>query len=553
MLTRIHCDKFSDKIPDKTIYFHDGLNCIVGTDEATNSIGKTLLLLIVDYCLGGTKYTDQKEESDSIKHIGNHEIDFSFVFDGTQYDFKRKTNEPNFYYECDKEFKIAKGPLKIDLLRQFLKDKYGLSYCKYSFRELVDRFLRIYGKENYNPSKPLYIKGAKDGEEINALEMLFSKYNLLDSIKTEKRRVSDQIKAYSSAKKQSIISKGISSKNELKEKQDEVAELNKEIESMADSFSNGFDITYASLSDENIELLSEHDELVKEKDRIRLRLRKLANMTGETRLMTDSDLENLKSVFPEESFKQLSVINEFQKLVIKNVNSEIEDTRKELKNQLEEVEKRLTSIESRMSDEKIPSKVTKDGAMVIAEKMKERDIINAEINRYDKIQGLKDNKKSLEEKLKEKEKDILSSISSSINDELEKTNKAIYKESHESPVLVLKDAIHYTFSTPNDRGNGTDYKNIILFDMALLKLSMLPFAIHDTPLFKEMWDEPADNIFRLYSSYQKQIFVAIDRIVSLDDVAQEIIEQHQVIKLGLDKNSLFGFQWNLETADNKKN
>lgn len=114
-------------------------------------------------------------------------------------------------------------------------------------------------------------------------------------------------------------------------------------------------------------------------------------------------------------------------------------------------------------------------------------------------------------------------------------------------MLVLKDASHYSFSTPNDKGNGTDYKNIILFDLTLLKLSMLPFVIHDTPLFKEVWDEPVDNIFRLYSSYRKQIFVAIDRINTLDDIAKNIIERNQVIRLGLDKDSLFGFQWNLES------
>lgn len=547
MLTRIHCDRFSDQIPDKTICFHDGLNCVVGTDEATNSIGKTLLLLIIDYCLGGTKYTEKKDESDSVKHLGNHEIDFSFVFDDVQYDFKRKTDEPNSYYECDKYFKIVKGPQKINLLRKFLKEKYSLSDCKYSFRELVDRFLRIYGKENYNPSKPLYIKGTKDEEAVNALEMLFSKYNLLDSIKTQKHAVSDQIKAYLTAERQSVIAKGISNKKELKEKQNEIATLNKEIEIMVDSFSRGSEITSVSLSDKNIELLSQHDDMVKEKDRIRLRLKKLKDMTGESRLMTDSDLNGLKLLFPRESFNQLTLINDFQKRIIQNVNSEIESSRTELEVRLKEVEKQLTTIEAEMSDEKLSNKMTKNGALAIAEKITERDRINAEISRYDKTQSLKEKKKLLEIELKNKEKNVLSEIAASVNEELEKENSTIYKKSRQAPMLVLKDASHYSFSTPNDKGNGTDYKNIILFDLTLLKLSMLPFVIHDTPLFKEVWDEPVDNIFRLYSSYRKQIFVAIDRINTLDDIAKNIIERNQVIRLGLDKDSLFGFQWNLES------
>lgn len=553
MLTRIHCDKFSNKIPNKTILFREGLNCVLGTDEATNSIGKTLLLLIIDYCLGGTKYTEKGGESDVVKHLGNHEIDFSFVFAGVQYNFKRKTENAHSYYECDNDFKIVKGPLKIDALRAFLKEKYDLSDCKYSFRKIIDRFIRVYGKENYNPSKPLYIKGTKEEEAINALEMLFSKYKLLDPIKTEKQSVSDQTKAYSSAERQSIISKGISNKKEFEEKQRNAARLSEEIENMANSCFSNVEVFSSSLTDENIELLSKHEELVKKRDGIKLRLRKLKDMTGESQLMTDDDLKKLLTVFPKENLKKLGAINDFQRRIIQNVNSEIMESRSRLESALKETEEQLGSIEFKISSENLPTKVTKNVATAIAEKIEERDRINAEINRYNKIEGLKESEKSLEEKLHEKEKDVLFCIMASVNDELAKKNKTIYRESRQAPELILKDATHYSLSTPNDKGNGTDYKNIILFDLTLLTLSQLPLAIHDTPLFKEIWDEPVDNIFRLYSTYQKQIFVAIDRVSALDNTVKDIVKQHQSIRLGLDEDSLFGFQWNLENrGDNQK-
>lgn len=553
MLTRIHCDKFSNKIPNKTILFREGLNCVVGTDEATNSIGKTILLLIIDYCFGGTKYTEKGRDSDAIKHLRNHEIDFSFVFADVQYNFKRKTEEANSYYECDNDFKIVKGPLKIDILKAFLKEKYDLSDCKYSFRRIIDRFIRVYGKENYNPSKPLYMKGTKEEEAVNTLEMLFSKYGLLDSIKTEKQSVSDQIKAYSSAKKQSIISKGIGSKKEFEEKRQNVARLNEEIENMANSCSSDVEIIGSSLTDENIELLSKHDELIKRKDGIKLRLRKLKEMTGESRLMTDDDLKNLLAIFPNENFKKLGTINDFQRRIIQNVNYEITESRSRLESALKETEEQLASIESKISSENLPTKVTKNVAVAIAEKIAEHDRVNAEIKQYNKIGSLKESEKSLEEKLHEKEKDVLSCIMTSVNNELAKKNQMVYKESRQAPELILKDAAHYSLSTPNDKGNGTDYKNIILFDLTLLTLSKLPLAIHDTPLFKEIWDEPVDNIFRLYSTYQKQIFVAIDRINALDDTAKDIINRHQSIRLGLDEDSLFGFQWNLKNQDDDQN
>ena len=126
-------------------------------------------------------------------------------------------------------------------------------------------------------------------------------------------------------------------------------------------------------------------------------------------------------------------------------------------------------------------------------------------------------------------------------------NDSIYNEIHQSPVVDFKDADHYSFSTPNDHGNGTEFKNIIILDLALLKTSKLPFVIHDSPLFKNIGDEPAGNLFKLYSQFKKQIFVSIDRVNALDMEAQEIIDKTKVVQLGENEESLFGFQWNLET------
>lgn len=45
MLKEIYCDKFKKKL----IEFHDGLNIILGDDIASNSIGKSTMLLAIDF------------------------------------------------------------------------------------------------------------------------------------------------------------------------------------------------------------------------------------------------------------------------------------------------------------------------------------------------------------------------------------------------------------------------------------------------------------------------------------------------------------------------
>ena len=55
MLKRIRCDKFREK----EIIFHPGLNAVIGDEIASNSIGKSTLLMIIDFVFGGSEYIKQ--------------------------------------------------------------------------------------------------------------------------------------------------------------------------------------------------------------------------------------------------------------------------------------------------------------------------------------------------------------------------------------------------------------------------------------------------------------------------------------------------------------
>lgn len=63
MLSEIYCEKFHQK----RITFHKGLNVVLGTSKADNSIGKSSLMLIIDFAFGGTTYS---RSSDILKNVG---------------------------------------------------------------------------------------------------------------------------------------------------------------------------------------------------------------------------------------------------------------------------------------------------------------------------------------------------------------------------------------------------------------------------------------------------------------------------------------------------
>ena len=80
LLREIRCDEFKDEGEvRKPITFHAGLNTVMGASRASNSIGKTTFLLIIDYVFGGRDYV--MLNTDVTKNVGQHTICFAFEFE----------------------------------------------------------------------------------------------------------------------------------------------------------------------------------------------------------------------------------------------------------------------------------------------------------------------------------------------------------------------------------------------------------------------------------------------------------------------------------------
>lgn len=93
MLTEIKSEVFAEK----AVIFHEGLNVILGDSTASNSIGKSTMLMIIDYVFGGDTYI--KNNHDAIEKLGDHSFQFSFCFDGEMLYFARSTNRYK-YLQC---------------------------------------------------------------------------------------------------------------------------------------------------------------------------------------------------------------------------------------------------------------------------------------------------------------------------------------------------------------------------------------------------------------------------------------------------------------------
>lgn len=96
MLKSMSCEKLI-KSP---LIFDKGLNAVVGADDAHNSIGKSSILMLIDFAFGGSDFPDKCD--DVIRHVGHFKVGVTFEFDKL-YSFIRDTKNPDQVYLVEEQ------------------------------------------------------------------------------------------------------------------------------------------------------------------------------------------------------------------------------------------------------------------------------------------------------------------------------------------------------------------------------------------------------------------------------------------------------------------
>lgn len=167
MLKELRCSLFKKQL----INFHNGLNIILGDDDAKNSIGKSSALIAIDFIHGGVSLLEDK--SGAIRAMGHHHYDFKFAFFGKNYFFSRSTAFPEIVHVCDEKYTNI-SDISIEDFRKQIKEIYNLQQCEKTFRFLVGPFSRIWGKGGIDSDHP-FLASVKElnGTGIERLVDLF--------------------------------------------------------------------------------------------------------------------------------------------------------------------------------------------------------------------------------------------------------------------------------------------------------------------------------------------------------------------------------------------
>lgn len=558
MLVEIRCDKFISYGKQRPpILFHYGLNTVLGSESGSNSIGKSTFLMIVDFAFGGDDYV--LKSTDVQNKVGPHTIQFAFEFGGERYFFSRDTINYTHVSRCDMEYKPIVDMTR-DQFRSFLLENYDIKLPHISFRDIVGRYFRIYGRDNLDEKRPLSTAhGEAPKKAITALMKLFGVYAAVHDLEVAFEKSKDERDAYKKAQDFQFIPR--IGKRQLRDNEKLIADLKDELAQLQVNSGNEL----MGLDSQQAEILADLrwrlTTAKRQKSRVISKLKAVENdMVFDRRNHSDNDVfygdasdsgkirafQKLQSFFPDVELKKIDDIERFHQQLVNVLNSEYEEARQRYHTLINVATEEIASLEHQIRLSGLTPKVSRSILEEYAAKKGQIKAIEKENEAHMKMEELKSAAKEMEDRLLALQEEQIGFLQSTINVRMDKINDVVYLGEKKSPVLTIKKPNSYTFLTPDDTGTGTSYKGLVVFDLAMLQLTDLPALVHDSVILKQIADEPLERIIELYSDTPKQVFIALDKKGSYTDKTQKILESSTIINLSDGGNELFGRSWNLK-------
>lgn len=213
-----------------TIVFNEGLNVCKGPDDYPNSIGKSDFLMTIDFAFGGNDYVEKLD--DVLRHVEQHEICFAFKFEDKITRFSRSTDNKDIVYICDENYEKQGDPITLTAFTNWLKKQY-LIKNQLTFRGIVNRYFRVYGRENDDETLPL--RSAKSellSTSIISLIELFDLYKVIEKDIEAEKEANEKKSVFSKAQDYQYIPK--INKTEYKNNLKKIEELKLKKTELAD-------------------------------------------------------------------------------------------------------------------------------------------------------------------------------------------------------------------------------------------------------------------------------------------------------------------------------
>ena len=551
MLYEIECDKFARTIDGKLvprgrIEFREGLNTVLGDKKAENSIGKSTFLLALDFCFGGDDYL-KTEINNVTSFVGNHTIKFAFKFGDRIERYTRDTLNSGAVIVCDDSYQPAGNPMSLDDFRKHLREAYKIQTAENSWRSLVGRYSRIYGRDNADERKPL-----KYGEEtvelaIMALEQLFGVYNLIQEYeeyykgknkrKTIRKQATDIGEIVTIAK----------TKKQVKDNENEIERLTQELAELTNREDSEIAAQDTANLDKASEIKGQITILKRKRSRLVSQLNAVkANLEGGL-TPTSDDIVELREYFPGADIEKLETIENFHRKIQTILTGEMTDEVSRLEMLIAAATEEVIEFENEQRKLGVPTNVSKKFLDRTVELRGRISFLKKQNEGYDVTKTLVAETKAAKEQMENAREDQLAKVETMINQNMIRLNDFIYDATRYAPEIHFGETRtgkpSYKFGCKWNTGTGENFKNLIIYDLSILNNTDLPYLMHDSLIFKNIADLPIDKIMQLYSQSKKQIFISFDKKEAFTEYTEKTVTNTTVIELYDDGGELFGWSW----------
>lgn len=549
MLVEMKSPVFIEKGEERpAIEFRPGLNVILGKEDGANSIGKSSAMLAIDFVFGGNTYIT----SDGTNHVGDHTIFFAFEFEDKRYYFARNTGEAEKIFVCDKNYDLTGDTWTKAKYVNWLKEQYHMDFEGLSFRESVSVFFRIYGKENLDERRPLKEYNAQNMQKsIDVLIKLFDRNKDISEYSTRLDDSNKKLTAFREARRYRFVPDLVGGKTQYEENLATIESLQYELDNLTEETVAGHTEADIEKSRKKSELkaavLQAETDLQAGERRL-----KLLDMSLEYGLYpTEADLSELQEFFPQVNLKKIYEVERYHKKLANILKDQFAAEVETVRSSNDELRKRIQGLQAEINALGYVGNFSKEFLDKHSEIKGRIDAIKAQNEAFLTLQELTDEKKRVDGLLKDAIRIILRDIEGQINDRMQKMNDSLFTETRKAPHLYLNEYNSYRFETPDDTGTGSNYKGMVLYDLAVLQSTALPAIAHDSLILKNISDVAINGIMRLYAKSSKQIFIAFDKQAAYGTEVQQILEDYRVLKLSDGNCELYGESWSIEEPQNE--
>lgn len=453
----------------RILEFATGLNVVLGDDAASNSIGKSSALMVIDFVFGGTDLL--KLTPKVLQHLGHHHYDFAFGFGTDVYRYRRTTDRPDFVLECNNEHEPVNEIGLKDYL-EILRTAYNLPDDEdLSFRGCVATFCRIWGKDNLNVKKPLaVVQKESEAAALKRLAQYFRRFSVLRSLEESLEETAKKRDALTGAMAQEFVPK--ITKATRSNNVSEIGQIDGELDQLRSTLAS-FAISVREVANrQTIELTDAKDVLLRERLHVSSRLAQIENDVSTTRAPSPAKFEPLMEAFPNVDRRRLQQVEEFHTGIAGILRNELLSERRRIRDRLvsidEDVEELNNKLATVLQNIVAPANII-DRVIRLSSR---RSQLQFENSSYDNAEQLSREFKDSTEALRSVRDAEFKAITSKINLSLRQLVSALSGPTREAPTFDANPKRH-TLDHDADDGTGTAYAALLLFDLVVRQVLIL--------------------------------------------------------------------------------